>query len=204
MSAEELFQAVEDQDLDRLTTILEAGQNPNVHEADLGGWTPLHHAIEDLDDGGPLEAVRVLIEHGAEVDRWDTPRSSTPLIIAVANGRIDAARLLLEAGADPNVMGEGTETPLLMAVGERSYQLVKLLLEFGAAQEIDHYGGDTGMTALGIATSQLDLELVKLLLEAGADVDATDDEHKLARQHAPTLTEDNRSSWESVMRILNG
>lgn len=83
------------------------------HGADLdarnhGGVTALHMAVRDRD----LDAVRTLLELGAEVDVEDRGRRSTPLRRAVAStgrpgtsGKQDVAvaitALLLEQGADP-------------------------------------------------------------------------------------------------------
>jgi ankyrin repeat protein len=51
---------------------------------------------------GPIEAVRALIEAGADVDSPGGVAPHTPLLIAVDVGRAEAVRLLLESGADPS------------------------------------------------------------------------------------------------------
>lgn len=202
MSASALFDAVERQDLESLAKLLHEGQSPNVTENDLAGWTPLHHAIEDLDEGGDIETVRVLLSHGANVNGWDATHSTTALIIAVANCNLEATRVLLGSGANPNVTGEGVETPLQMAVENRKYELAKLLLKFGAAGEIDNFGGDMGMTALGMAASQLDLAMIRLLVDAGAKLSVRDDEHRTARDHLPERLNSNRKDWLTAIKLL--
>jgi len=67
----------------------------------------------------------------------------TPLHIVASWRDIRAARLLLEAGADPNAHGEDGETPLHCAVLHQDWELAKLLLAFGASKEEQTTGGST-------------------------------------------------------------
>ncbi|HUI54117.1 MAG TPA: ankyrin repeat domain-containing protein [Bryobacteraceae bacterium] len=62
-----------------------------------GGMTALHYAARE----GHIEAVRALVEGGADINRLSADKFS-PLVEAVANGHFDAARYLLDRGADPN------------------------------------------------------------------------------------------------------
>ena len=54
---------------------------------DITGMTPLHQAVLD----GNFSAVRMLIRHGADVNRQDDD-SWTPLHAACAEGHADIAR----------------------------------------------------------------------------------------------------------------
>ncbi|KAK3093691.1 hypothetical protein FSP39_018947 [Pinctada imbricata] len=71
------------------------------------GLTPLHQAVLD----GNITAVRLLIQHGAEVNRQDED-SWTPLHAACAEGHADIARLLLKHGASKEILTEDGERPL--------------------------------------------------------------------------------------------
>lgn len=51
--------------------------------------------------GGRLGALKALLKHGVPADQKG-PAGETPLHLAAANDRVEAARALLEAGADPN------------------------------------------------------------------------------------------------------
>jgi len=108
----------------------------------------------------------------------------TPLVYAARAGSIDAARVLIEAGADVNQVTRYGWSPLLAATQNRNYQMGKFLIEHGADVNIANKGA---WTPLYLATDNRnleggdyptrapdmdDLEYIKLLLEAGADPNA--------------------------------
>jgi uncharacterized protein len=108
----------------------------------------------------------------------------TSLVYAARAGSIDAARVLLDAGADVNQTTRYGWSPLLAATQNRNYQLGKFLIERGADVNLANKGG---WTPLYLATDNRnleggdyptrapdmdDLEYIKLLLDAGADVNA--------------------------------
>jgi ankyrin repeat protein len=202
MPNNEIFKAIEEQEVRKLDEMLSKGRNPNETEDDWCGWTPLHHAVDLLEEGGSLEVINILIKNGADVNKWNRSHTSTPLILAVFNGNIEAAKILLEAGADPNAQSGQGDTPLRYSVQENNYEMVTLLLEHGASKTINKFGGDMGLTALGIAASQLDIKMIKLLIHAGADLSIRDDEHKTAQEHVPKLGVKNRKEWETAMKLL--
>ena len=74
----------------------------------LGGFTALHHAARE----GSVESARALIEGGAKLDVPSGGDKSTPLMIATINGQFDAAMVLIEKGANPNLASEAGTTPL--------------------------------------------------------------------------------------------
>lgn len=94
------------------------------------GFTPLHLACF----AGGVEAVRLLVERGAPLERLaEAPFARVrPLGTAVFARRPDAARVLLEAGADPNGAGEGGFLPLHTAEASGDAELARLLREHGA------------------------------------------------------------------------
>jgi ankyrin repeat protein len=108
----------------------------------------------------------------------------TPLVYAARAGSIDAARVLLDAGADVNQMTRYGWSALLAATQNRNYQLAKFLIERGADVNLANKGG---WTPLYLATDNRnleggdyptrtpdmdDLEFIKLLLDEGADPNA--------------------------------
>jgi uncharacterized protein len=88
---------------------------------------------------GHVEAARLLVEHGAEVNSASRNHMKVmPLHSAAAaqdpDVRYEIARLLLEAGADPNARQQDEFTPLMAADQHDDGRLRKLLVEHGARQ----------------------------------------------------------------------
>ena len=65
----------------------------------LGSWTPLMYAARE----NAIDAGRGLAAGGAGLDLTD-PDGATALVIAIINAHYDFAAMLLEAGADPNIV----------------------------------------------------------------------------------------------------
>ena len=73
-----------------------------------GGFAALHFAARE----GHIEAARLLLGSGADVDQVTAGDQSTALVVAAINGNYDLARTLLEADADPNLLSDDGVGPL--------------------------------------------------------------------------------------------
>jgi uncharacterized protein len=121
------------------------------------GWTPLHLAAFF----GGFEAVKLLLEKGADVNaRTSNPMSNMPIHAAAAGNRTAIVQLLLEHGADPNVRQSGGWTPLHQAADHCDAGMVKLLLHFGADVNL---AKDDGKTARAIAEEKGYTEILNVL-----------------------------------------
>eukprot|EP00966_Prymnesium_polylepis_P173176 4005507-Prymnesium_polylepis.1 len=99
---------------------------------------------------------------------WRHPHGgATALYVACEFGHLEAAKLLLEAGAPPDQARDDGATPLYKACQDGGrLDIAKLLLKNGAnADQID----SAGMTPLWVACHQGKTELAGLLLDANAD-----------------------------------
>jgi len=92
---------------------------------------------------GCLETVVSLLADGASPNSQDNA-GWTPLHEAASAGRLDMARVLLEAGARPSVPSkEERVTPLHDAVGSAQVEMVKLLVCWGANRDARDSKGNT-------------------------------------------------------------
>lgn len=127
---------------------------------------PLHDAAK----AGDLAKIESLIAEGADLSEVLLP-FGTPLHWAINGGRTEAAKALLEAGADPDAdfkLAGMSLAPLQVAASNGYLDFARLLLEAGADPNYQSAPDDT--TPLHLAAKYNHAELVALLLEHGADV----------------------------------
>lgn len=78
----------------------------------MGGLTALHFAARE----GSLEAARVLVEGGANLNQLSEADKSSPLVTAASNGHYELGKFLLDNGADPNLANDDGLTPLYATI----------------------------------------------------------------------------------------
>lgn len=171
--------------------LIDAGAN--IHDMS-GGSTPLHNAVF----GGNSAIVDLLIKRGVDLEVHDDHQENTALILASYYGDIEIVKLLLDAGANPNLFDEEQKTALSHAADKGYLEIVKLLINAHAAIDTQNENGHTplmfaaraghaaiveflirnhaqinmrdneGNTALHLAIKEGHPHVVKLLLNAGA------------------------------------
>ena len=130
----ELFDAIESHDLPLLYAEIGRGADPGRDHPRQPSWTPLKAAIEELSEGGPIEAVAFLLREFAPVDGGQIPGGATALIVAALNKQPEAVRLLLVSGADPNVRDNEGETPLAICTRLGDVSTASFLRACGAVE----------------------------------------------------------------------
>ena len=140
-----------------------------INTPDVMGRTPLAWAACRGDE----RAIVTLLQHRAKVNTIDVQYSG---VVGHAADRnyVTCVRLLLEAGADPDVAaahGHKVGNPLNVAARNAKNPLIlKTLLDFRADKESS---GIDGMTALIHSARRDNASFAFLLLEGGANINAT-------------------------------
>jgi ankyrin repeat protein len=149
VDALDIFEAAAFGDVDRLTELL--GAEPSLVTSYSGdGFTALHFAAFF----GRFEAAALLIERGAEVDAFGRGwMTGTAMHSAVSRLQSDVLRILLEAGANPNVRQSAGWTPLHAAAMNGDLTSVELLLASGADPAATN---DEGRSVIDLATESGD------------------------------------------------
>ena len=128
-------------------------------------------ALLEAAEAGKLEGVLEALRLGADISA-ETSDGWTALHFAAAQGRVDVARALLDAGA--NVSADTTSvrrTPLHWAARNGRTETVHLLLRRGAQTASRDTEGSAPLH-LAAARAEGNAEVARLLLEVGADVAA--------------------------------
>ena len=80
-------------------------------------------------------------------ERHDAKGGMTALLYAARDGRTEAAKLLLDNGADIELAEANEITPLLMALLNNQLDVANLLLDYGANVNVDDFYGRTPLFA---------------------------------------------------------
>jgi ankyrin repeat protein len=173
--------------------LIEAGADPNAPNAI--GEPMLMAAAES----GEVQAVVALLEHGARVDERDTDFAQTALMVAARGGETGIARVLLEAGADPNAQTRIGETPDWILPNSRPG------FSFGIGIIRGGLPADRGMrpfipggmTPLHYAARHGFVETAEVLLDSGAKIDANE-----ANKIAPLLMAISNNQIELALTLI--
>jgi ankyrin repeat protein len=144
--------------------LLDAGADPNTVLPD--GETVLMTAART----GTVDAVKVLLARGANVDAREPSKGQTALMWAAAENNATVIKVLAEAGADIRAQSNtGRFTPLMFAVRAGHLEATRALLDAGA--NVNTTLPD-GTSPLVVAVINAHYELAGFLLEKGADPNA--------------------------------
>jgi ankyrin repeat protein len=131
----------------------------------------LLHVLWKADIFWNVEQIREIIKNATKemLEYRDGGIGHTALTLTCLRGRMDIAKMLIEAGSNVDAKTNDGDTSLSFALEYEYYDIFKLLLENGANpnQEIDH-------TSILIKSLYSDDKYALLLLKYGADVDYKD------------------------------
>src|SRR5215475_14252184 len=175
-----LMMAVRENHPDVLKLLIDRGAQVNVQTRT--GPTPnwvLPNSVPGFGHG--IGIVRGgLPERGS---RYFIPGGLTPLLYAARDGRLEAAKILVDAGADLEMVDPNGIPPLLMAISNDQMSTAHFLIDKAAKINVsDWYGRTPLWTAVEVRNMDEDngsfengvdrepvLDLIQILLDKGAD-----------------------------------
>jgi uncharacterized protein len=204
MTADELFPSIDAGNLEQVRAMLDAEPTLSSHR-DSNGVSALMHALYqghrpvaeliathlsaiDIFEAASLgrsdDLAHLLLADPSRATAWSVD-GFTALHFAAFFGGGEAARVLLDAGADPNLRSRNDfdVLPIHSAVAGRHGDVVAALLDAGADPNVRQRHG---WTPLHSAAEHGDTATVERLLTAGADPGAVNDEGVTAADLART------------------
>ncbi|WP_279119522.1 ankyrin repeat domain-containing protein [Fusobacterium varium] len=140
------FDSLEEGDIKKAEELFNSGVD--IFRVTESKWNWLHQVLMGIPSETPAKTIKYLIDKGVSPIAKDY-YEMTPLHYAMRGKNIEAAKILLEAGADPNARDiEGGLIPFKMAccIYPFNKELVELFLQHGANIYItDNTTGETWM-----------------------------------------------------------
>ncbi|HLV80652.1 MAG TPA: ankyrin repeat domain-containing protein, partial [Chthonomonadaceae bacterium] len=155
---------------DAALLLLQRGADPNpVSDAGLGSRVSILSIAAERDW---RDILKLALDRGDPPDgvpRWSRRFPDCPICAAAQAGHVEAARLLLDRGANTEGRDAVGSTPLMEAAQAGNIALMALLLRRGAHVSVRD---DYDMTPLMWAAHSGKRVAVQLLLDNGADINA--------------------------------
>jgi len=104
---------------------------PKIHVSGGPNAGGVLNLLAAIDESNPEAAARVLASDPMVISPG-RPGADVPLLVAASRSSLEIVRLLVEAGAQPDVAGQFDMTPLHWATAKGALGVVTTLLEAGA------------------------------------------------------------------------
>ena len=142
---------------------------------------------------GHVPLARALLESGCDVNKKVGSTSTTALVYAVGAGYPAVVKILIDAGADVNVV-DGTGTALCEAAYKGYTVIVAMLLKAGADVNLCY-----PLHASLACPIEGNETCVFMLIQAGADIDKLDDRGRTPMQIVVEEEEKMKHSWKRLV-----
>lgn len=130
-----LFEAIRLGRLPSVEALLDGGADPNRRNA--AGDTAVHVAAFE----GDAAILRAVLAHGGDTDARNPITGATPLQQALLSPDANQYKVLLDAGADPNLADNNGDTALHVAARTNAGGAILALLGKGARPLAENSGG---------------------------------------------------------------
>ena len=132
----ELFNAIENENVDEVKILLKNGVNPNIYDR-FNISTPLFEAIHEYimrdymqtSKSDIFKIIKLLLKYGADPNKLNNEQFiNSPFIFSASLGKTIIVKLLLENGADPFKIIQGK--PVIEIIRENSINRVPEIVDF--------------------------------------------------------------------------
>ncbi|KAL7296189.1 hypothetical protein TKK_0010728 [Trichogramma kaykai] len=195
-----LLQAVVDRDAAIVKRLLDEATNMgiivNMKRRDMDDKVAIERAVENFD----LATLRVLLDHGAEIETFNSPDNREILTLLIERDRLDILRTLILAGVDPNVQSLRSNSLQHEAVAKVRPEILEWLLAEGGA--LPSLPNGIGVPPLHLACQTNRTELGLILLRHGAIVaglSARDDPYDRVVLHQ-LIKDENAELLEALLK----
>lgn len=182
-----------------------------VQDIEIFKNTEAWNLIQAVDDNDVSEIQGILKQHQNLANFQDPVFGTTALMWAISSEKYNAAKTLLENGANPNIISKTGTTALFRAVSfswedtkaNENPKFVKLLLDYKADPNINYCSpkieGQTDPIECGtsplIHSVSRGFEKVKLLVKAGAEINYRTKSGKTASYEALLMKDVNTAHF---------
>ena len=150
----------------------------DINNSDTDCYTCLHKAVSA---GCNKQVIQAMIDCGVDVNATSN-QNKTALMWACEKGNVDAINVLLDAGADPNVLdAEGHSCLHYGVLLNCSEEVLQTLIDHDADMNATN---TTNITALMVACQKGNEDAINVLLKGGADPNVTDSNSATCTHHA--------------------
>lgn len=130
------------------------------------GSTPLNEACQK---GIPLDAIRVLVESGVDVNNYGM---GTPLhLLSTTEHATESVDYLVSKGAKIDIVDEQGKQPIHWAAGSGELDMIKKMIALGASPVAQSKNGTTPLHEA--AESNPSPDVIRYLVSQGADINAS-------------------------------
>ncbi|ULL16375.1 ankyrin repeat domain-containing protein [Paenibacillus sp. H1-7] len=153
-----IYLLIQEENIEELQKLITTGWNINKHiKTKYGIEFPLYTSISNR----KYQVAKFLIEHGADLNEPENP----PIHMAARDGNVDLISLLVNRGADVNIVSNRGYTTIEAATSPKNkYDVLEHLIKLGI--RVDEFGGK----ALRSSAMSGDKNIVELLINHGADI----------------------------------
>ena len=184
-----LFTAIENNDTNSVSSILQTSTNININILDEEGYTPLHRAVLSENKDIVLDLLKYTninidskLDMKVSVNGWYLGGAS-PLMLASFLGNNEIVNILIENNADLKAKDsiDGGVAIHLAAANGKNDVITSLLKK---DDTIINIKDDKGNTPLHWASMKDKVDTMKLLIDNGADIEAVDVDNWTALHYA--------------------